>query len=179
MRVIILGPPGAGKDTQASLMSKKYRVKNISVGSVLRSEIRKKTKIGKKVKSYVEKGDFAPDDLVYEAVKKRLKGDFILDGYPRHMTQLKKIDIGVDCVIFLDCKKSVIFERLFKRKVLEKRKDDDLKTIEHRWKIYRRRTLPVLRHYRRKKILIYVDGNGKIKEVFKEICEKLDKHCRK
>jgi len=179
MRVVILGPPGAGKDTQACMLSKKYKIKSISVGDVLRSEIRRKTKVGEKVKSYVEKGDLAPDDLVYEAVKKRLKGNFILDGYPRHLTQVKKMDISIDCVIFLDCKKNVIFERLFKRKILEKRKDDDLKTIEHRWKVYRRRTLPVLRYYRKKKILIYVDGNGKIKEVFKEICKKLNEHCWK
>jgi adenylate kinase len=177
MRLIILGPPGAGKGTQAKLIARKYKLKNVSAGNVLRSEIRKKTKIGKSVKPYIEKGDLAPDRLVYEAISKHLKGDFILDGYPRHMDQLKKLKVSVDCVILLDCKKETVFERLFKRKILEKRSDDDLKTIDHRWKIYQRRTLPVIRYFRKEKMLIFVDGNPDIKEVFREICKRLKEHC--
>jgi len=177
MRLIILGPPGAGKGTQAKLIAKKYKLKNVSAGNVLRSEIRRKTRIGKMVELYVERGDLAPDKLVYEAIAKRLKGDFILDGYPRHMNQLERLKVNIDCVVFLDCKKDIVFERLFKRKILEKRSDDDLKTIDHRWKIYQRRTIPVIRHFRKRKMLVYVDGNPDIKEVFEEICRKLDEHC--
>ena len=109
MRLIIIGPPGAGKGTQAKLLAKKYDLKSISAGKVLRSEIRKNTIIGKQVRSFVEKGDLAPDKLVYGAIKKHLKGDFILDGYPRHLSQAKRMDIDVDCVIFLDCSKEVVF----------------------------------------------------------------------
>ena len=175
MRLIILGPPGAGKGTQSKLIAKKYGLKNISIGNVLRKEIKKRTKLGIKVKPYIERGDLAPDSTVYKIIKPYLlKGNFIMDGFPRHINQVKLIKEKINAAVFLDCKKEVIIKRLLRRRKLEHRKDDDEETIEYRWLVYKRKTIPVIEHYKKSGILITVNGNFNIKEVFKEITEKLN-----
>ena len=175
MRLIILGPPGAGKGTQSKLIAKHYGLRNVSIGNVLRKEIKKKTKLGLKIRSYVERGDLAPDYLVYKIVKAYLsKGNFIMDGFPRHLSQVNLIKEKINAAIFLNCKKEEIFRRLLKRKKVEHRKDDDEETIEYRWLIYKNKTFPVVNYYKKKGILITVDGNPGIKNVFKEITRKLN-----
>lgn len=174
MRLIILGPPGAGKGTQSKLISRKYGLRNISVGNVLRKEVKKKTKLGLKVKPYLERGDLAPDPIVYSIIKKYLKkGNFVLDGFPRHMSQVKLLKEKINVVIFLDCKKEVIVERLKRRRKIKNRKDDWDEIIEYRWLIYKNKSLPVINYYKKKGMLITIDGNPGIREVFDNITEKL------
>ena len=174
MRLIILGPPGAGKGTQSKLIAKKYGLRNISVGNVLRREVKKRTKLGLKIKPYIEHGDLAPDSIVYKVIKPYLlKGRFIMDGFPRHMSQVKLLKEKINAAIFLDCNKEKIVRRLLKRKKLEHRKDDDEITIEYRWLIYKKKTFPVIEYYKKKGMFITVDGNPGIREVFDNITEKL------
>jgi len=175
MRLIILGPPGSGKGTQANLIAKKYHLRNISVGKVLRNDVKKKTKLGLKIKSYIERGDLAPDSMVYEIIKSYLKkGNFILDGFPRHMIQVKILKEKINAVIFLDCKKEVIIKRLFKRRKIKHRKDDEKETIEYRWLLYKNKSLPVINHYKKKGILIKINGNSGVRTVFREVTNKLN-----
>ena len=175
MRLIIFGPPGAGKGTQSKLIAKKYGLRNISVGDVLRKEVKRKTKLGLKVKPYIEHGDLAPDSIVYKIIKPYLsRGNFIMDGFPRHMSQVKLIKEKINAAIYIDCKKEEIVKRLLKRKKLEHRKDDDEITIEYRWLVYKKKTFPVIDYYKKKNILITINGNNPIREVFKDITEKLN-----
>lgn len=175
MRLLILGPPGSGKDTQANLIAKYYKIKVIKSGWLLRKEIRKKTEIGKKIKKYLERGDLASDKLVDEIVTKEVKKNkkgFIIDGFPRDISQAKRFKQKIDYVISLDCKRSEIIKRLLKRK----RGDDSLKVIKHRWKVHRKRTVPVIKYYKKKGLILKIDGNPPIKQVFKEIKEKLNEN---
>ena len=176
MRLIILGPPGAGKGTQSKLIAKEYNLRNIPVGYVLRKEIGKKTKLGIKIKPYIERGDLASDSIVYKIIKDYLKkGNFILDGFPRHMSQVKLLKENINAAIFLDCKKETIIKRLKKRKNIKHRKDDHDEIIDYRWYIYKKKTLPVINHYRKRKMLITIDANPSVRTVFKSIKEKLNR----
>jgi len=175
MRLVILGPPGSGKGTQSKIIAKKYNLRNISAGSVLRKEIKKKTKLGMNVKPYIEKGDLAPDSLVYKILKPHLKkGRFILDGFPRHLSQVKLIKEKINAAIYIDCKKEIILKRLQKRKKKEHRKDDEKEVIEYRWMVYKNKSLPVINYYRKKGILITIDGNSSVKTVFNNIKKKIN-----
>jgi adenylate kinase len=173
MRLIILGPPGSGKGTQSKLLAKKFHLKHISAGDLLRTEIKNNTKDGKAVEKYVNSGRMAPDKTVIKILLNAIPQDnFIFDGFPRNRGQLKYLKhLAIDKVIFLKTPEKIVILRLKKRKFLENRKDDESKAIKTRLKIFHKEMPHILRFYKDK--LIMIDGNNSIKHVFNKILKKL------
>ena len=181
MNVIIFGPPGAGKGTQANNLVKKYNLYQISTGDLLRSEVSNKTDIGRNIENIISKGDFATDEIVNELIQKvvsnpQKKNKLIFDGYPRSLSQAKNLDIllnssnqKIDFIFFLNVKKETIIKRIEKRKILEKRADDNLKTILKRYDTYMETTKPVLDFYSKNPNFYEIDGSLKIDEISSKI----------
>ena len=159
MNIILFGPPGAGKGTQAKFLVKILNNFQVSTGDMLRDEIKKDTEIGKKIISYMNEGKFVDDEIVNSLMKKVVfdnskKGKLIFDGYPRTIEQAKNLDLllteskqQIDFIFFLNVNKETIIKRIEKRKVEEKRGDDDLDTILKRYDTYLKTTSPVLDYY--------------------------------
>ena len=181
MNVIIFGPPGAGKGTQAINISKKFNLYQISTGDLLRNEVKNKTEIGKDIENIISKGDFATDEIVNELIKKVIfdknkKNKLIFDGYPRSVSQAKNLESmmnesnqKIDFIFFLNVSKDTIISRIEKRKVLEKRADDNLTTILKRYETYMMTTKPVLDFYSKKSNFYEIDGSEKIIEISTKI----------
>ena len=181
MNVIIFGPPGAGKGTQALNIVKKFNLHQISTGDLLRNEVKNKTEIGKHIENIISKGDFATDEIVNELIKNVIfdpnkKNKLIFDGYPRSLSQaenlyelLNKSDQEIDFIFFLNVKKDTIIERIKKRKHLEKRSDDNLTTILKRYDTYMETTKPVLDFYSKKTNFYEINGDAKIDEISAKI----------
>ena len=181
MNVIIFGPPGAGKGTQANNLVKKYNLYQISTGDLLRSEVSNKTDIGRNIENIISKGDFATDEIVNELIQNvvsnpQKKNKLIFDGYPRSLSQAKNLDIllntsnqKIDFIFFLNVKKETIIKRIEKRKILEKRADDNLKTILKRYDTYMETTKPVLDFYSKNPNFYEIDGSVKIDEISSKI----------
>ena len=154
MNIILFGPPGAGKGTQAKYLVKKFSGFQISTGEILRNEIQKNTDIGKKIITDMNEGKFVSDEIVNELIKKLIfdptkKNHLIFDGYPRSLSQAKNLDSllntsnqKIDFVFYLNVDKETIIRRIQKRKIEERRADDDQKTILKDMKnIWKRRNL--------------------------------------
>ena len=181
MNVIIFGPPGAGKGTQAINISKKYNLYQISTGDLLRNEVKNKTEIGKDIENIISKGYFATEEILYELIKKAIfdknkKNKLIFDGYPRSVSQAKNLESmmdesnqKIDFIFFLNVSKDTIISRIEKRKVLEKRADDNLTTILKRYETYMMTTKPVLDFYSKKSNFYEIDGSEKIIEISDKI----------
>ena len=181
MNVVIFGPPGAGKGTQAKNIVKKFNLYQVSTGDLLRNEINKKSEIGKEVEKIISKGDFATDDIVNKIIKNivfdpQKKNKLIFDGYPRSLSQAKNLDLllnnsqqKIDFIFFLNVNKDTIIKRIEKRKVLEKRSDDDLNTILKRYDTYMDTTRPVLDFYSQKPNFYEIDGSEKIEVISSKI----------
>ena len=181
MNVIIFGPPGAGKGTQALNIVKKFNLYQISTGDLLRNEVKNKTEIGKDIENIISKGDFATDEIVNELIKKVIydvnkKNNLIFDGYPRSLSQAKNLDFllksskqKIDFVFYLNVKKDTIIKRIEKRKILEKRSDDNLSTILKRYDTYMETTKPVLDYYAKKINFYEIDGGEKIDQISSKI----------
>ena len=159
MNLIIFGPPGAGKGTQAKFLVKKLNSLQVSTGDMLREEINKDTEIGKKIINYMNDGKFVDDEIVNKLLEKIIfdpknANKLIFDGYPRTINQAKNLENlliksnqKIDYVFFLNVDKQAIVKRIEKRKILEKRSDDDSSTILKRFNTYMETTRPVLEFY--------------------------------
>ena len=181
MNVVIFGPPGAGKGTQAENISKKFNLYQVSTGDLLRTEIKNKSVIGKEIEAIISKGDFATDDIVNKLIKNivfdpQKKDKLIFDGYPRSLNQAKNLDLmldnskqKIDFIFFLNVNKDTIIKRIERRKILEKRSDDDSNTILKRYDIYMHETKPVLDFYSSKKGFYEVDGGLNIEQITNKI----------
>ena len=181
MNIILFGPPGAGKGTQAKFLVKILNNFQVSTGDMLRDEIKKDTEIGKKIIIYMNEGKFVDDEIVNSLMKKVVfdlpkRGKLIFDGYPRTVEQAKNLDLllkesnqQVDFIFFLDVNKETIIKRIEKRKVEEKREDDDLDTILKRYDTYIKTTSPVLDYYSSKQNFYKLDGNLEIDQINKQI----------
>jgi adenylate kinase len=183
--MLIVGPPGAGKGTQASRITTTYGVPDISTGDIFRANIKNQTELGKQVKAIVDAGDYVPDSLTNQLVADRLgeedaRNGFLLDGYPRTLAQVDYLDEllagkgqKLDAVIQLTADQEEIVQRLSKRALEQGRADDSEEAIRHRQEVYLRETSPLIDVYRERGLLVPVDGLGGIDEVAERIATAL------
>jgi len=183
MNLIILGPQGSGKGTQAKLLAKKINLKHISTGQLLRNAAKESSPKGKLINSLLKKGTLIPFETtleILEPVLKETTKGFILDGMPRDLRQaehldwfLKKIKQKVNHVIFITLSKRSSHARLLKRAKTEGRSDDTKEAIEKRLETYHKETIPVIDHYRKQGLVIKIDGEPDIETIHQSILSKL------
>ncbi|MFD7653820.1 adenylate kinase [Actinosynnema sp. NPDC059797] len=171
MRIVLVGPPGAGKGTQAQLLSSKLGVPHISTGDLFRAHISQQTDLGKEVQEYLDSGELVPDEVTNEMVRGRLAqadatGGFLLDGFPRNVAQagvlgemLSAAGHSLDAVLEFRVDEDVVVERLLARG----RTDDKEDVIRHRQQVYRTETAPLLDHY--SDIVVPIDAVGDVEEI--------------
>ncbi len=174
-RLVLVGPPGAGKGTQASALSEKLGVPHISTGDLFRAHIANETELGRQVKQYLDDGKLVPDDVTNQMVVERLAqsdtaNGFLLDGFPRNIGQadvlakeLADSDQKLDAVVQLQVDEEIVVRRLMSRG----RADDNEEVIRHRQHVYRSETAPLLDYYR--DVLVTVDGVGEIDEITERV----------
>ena len=177
--LLFLGPPGAGKGTQAGLISESSQYLHLSTGELLRKEVELKTNLGIQVKEIINSGKLVKDELVLEIVRKNLltkNRGWILDGYPRNIFQadslnevLEDINQSLEMVFYLDVDEDILIKRLLSRG----RTDDNEDTIRTRLNIYKETTEPLIDFYRDKNILEYIDGDRELKIISDEIKQKM------
>jgi len=181
VNIILFGPPGAGKGTQAKYLVKKLNGFQISTGDMLRDEIKKDSEIGKKIINDMNDGKFVNDEIVNKLIKNVIfdtqkKNNLIFDGYPRSLSQAKNLDLlldssnqKIDFIFFLNANKDTIIKRIEKRKILEKRSDDDSNTILKRYDTYMETTRPVLDFYSENPNFYELDGALEINKITSKI----------
>ena len=171
MRLLIMGPQGVGKGTQAALLSEHYGIPAISTGDIFRYNIKNKTELGVEALKYIDKGELVPDELTNKIVKDRLamddaKNGWILDGYPRNASQVEaldailgELDTPLDAVVALDADHDVLMERMKKRAEIEGRSDDTPEAIAKRLDVYAKETAPLLDIYQKRGLLKTFNGH--------------------
>lgn len=199
MKLILLGAPGAGKGSQATKISKEYGIAHISTGDALRANIKEGTELGKFAKSYIDKGQLVPDEVVVGIVADRIgkedcRNGFLLDGFPRTVAQAEALEklTDIDIVINIDVDFDVITGRISGRRMCEcgesyhistyksdvcakcgkklyQRADDNEETVKNRLDVYARQTAPLIDFYATRNKLVTVDGNKSIDEVFEDV----------
>ena len=184
--VILLGPPGAGKGTQASRIAERLGIPAISPGDIFRANMAEGTEIGKQAQAYMDRGEFVPDSVTNAMVKARLAAPdaadgFLLDGYPRsveqaHVLRDMLLDLGksIDVVLEIQVDEDEVVERMLKRAQEQHRTDDTEPVMRHRLEVYHQQTLPVATYYVDQDLLEVVDGSGTIDEVTARIFAILD-----
>ena len=208
MNIILFGPPGAGKGTQATKVVKKFNLHKVSTGDLLREEIKNNTDLGNKIKSIMDAGSLISDNIINNLItkvisNKKFYNRLIFDGYPRNLkqgknldSQIKKYKQKISCVLSLNVDKESIIKRISGRqtcvncglifneyyypassknhscdpKFLNKRSDDNKKTIINRFETYLNKTLPILDFYKGQNLLHQINGMAKIDQIFDEIC---------
>ncbi len=182
-RLVFLGPPGAGKGTQAKQLSIACSVPHISTGDILRAAVAEQTELGKKAQFYMDAGKLVPDELILGMIRERLNADdvsdgWILDGFPRTVEQatflselLNEIHQPFDCVVNLEVPDEVIIARLVQRGEQEGRSDDTESTIRYRLDVYRECTEPLIDFYRSRQTLVSIDGNQPVDKVTEDLAK--------
>lgn len=181
VRLLIIGPPGAGKGTQAAKLAQIYGIPAISTGDIFRANIKEGTELGKKVQALVEAGSYVPDSLTNDLVRDRLlqpdvEGGFLLDGYPRTTEQVDELDrilekahARLDAVVQLVADVDEVVERLRKRALVEGRADDTEEVLRHRQEVYADQTAPLIDVYAGRGLVVAVDALGEVDEVTERI----------
>jgi adenylate kinase len=177
LNLILFGPPGAGKGTQADRLRTDFRLPFISTGDMLRANVKEGTELGARAKEYMDAGELVPDEVIINMITERVNaGDardgFLLDGYPRTPEQVRYLDAmlcdagtPLDAVIEITAAADVVVDRLLKRATIERRADDTEDVIRHRLDVYAEQTAPIARVYADRGLLVRVDGIGEVGEV--------------
>jgi adenylate kinase len=185
MRLVLMGPPGAGKGTQAVALAERFAAVHISTGDLLRAHVKAQTELGLLAKGYMDRGEYLPDDVTGAMVKDRLAEDdastaFILDGFPRTEAQvgmlddlLAELDAQIDTVIQLVVDQEELIRRLSRRAVMEGRTDDTEDVIRRRQQVYQAETAPLIEIYRERGTLLQVLGTGSIEDVGRRVAREL------
>jgi adenylate kinase len=187
MNLLVLGPQGAGKGTQAKRIANEYGLPHVSTGEMFREAIAAQTDLGKQVEPLLAAGRLVPDDVTIELIRKRLGEDdaaegFVLDGFPRNLAQtealdemLSEIGRGLDAILFFDLPDDVATERLLRRGAEESRLDDTAEVIAERLRTYHEQTEPIVEHYRVTGRLVPLHAHRGVDEVWSEIQDALDR----
>lgn len=177
MRTVLLGPPGAGKGTQAALLAERYGVPAISTGDIFRANVKGETALGRQAQEYMSAGALVPDEVTNAMVRDRLAQDdvadgFLLDGYPRNPEQAVELDgmlgdlgVTLDVAIEITADADAVTARLLKRAEIEGRADDTEPVIRKRLEVYATQTAPLTAFYEGRGLLVQVDGLGEVAEV--------------
>jgi adenylate kinase len=183
MRLILFGPPGAGKGTQATAISDMFSLVHIATGDIFRENVRNKTELGQRAQQFMDRGELVPDEVVIAMIEDRITqddtaGGFLLDGFPRTVPQAKALDdisaVGghaIDGVIRLLVSDEELLSRLLGRAADQGRSDDTQEVIENRLAVYRDETEPLIAFYRERDLLHEVDGEGDISEVRERVLD--------
>jgi adenylate kinase len=185
MRLLIVGPPGAGKGTQSAVLAERLGVPAVSTGDIFRSNVTEGTELGTRVAAILDAGDYVPDELTNELVRDRLlqpdaADGFLLDGYPRTPQQVRYLDemlasqgTALDAVIRLVADEDAVVARLRRRATEQGRTDDSEEAIRHRQEVYRRETEPLVDIFGERGLLVEVDGLGQVDEVSRRVVDGL------
>lgn len=184
MRLLIMGPPGAGKGTQAAMICEEFGVPHVSTGDLFRLNLTQGTALGQEAKKYMDAGEYVPDSVTNGMVRERLKeadtkDGFLLDGYPRTVAQVAELDgmlssKPLDRVIELTADTDVVVQRLLGRAIEQGRADDTEAVIRRRLEVYEEQTAPLTALYKSRGLLVQVDGLGSVEEVTARISAALN-----
>jgi adenylate kinase len=187
-RLVLLGPPGAGKGTQAVRLAERLGVPAISTGDIFRANIKGGTELGRTAQEFTSRGELVPDEVTNAMVRDRLAADdtahgFLLDGYPRNVAQVGELDAiladsgrAIDAAVEITADADVVVERLLKRAEIEGRADDTEPVIRHRLDVYAEQTAPISGVYAGRDLLVQVDGIGEVDEVTERLLAALASH---
>ena len=186
MRIVLLGPPGAGKGTQAAQVACRFNAPHIATGDIFRANVASGTELGRAAQEYMDRGDLVPDDVVIAMVTERLAerdcdGGFVLDGFPRTVNQAEALDrrlagLGtpLEAALSFDVTEEELLRRLAGRAAAQHRADDAEQTIRYRLEVFAVKTRPLIDYYARRGLLINVDAIGPIEVVTKRILDDLE-----
>ena len=177
MRLVVLGPPGAGKGTQAVRLADHFACADVATGDIFRANVAEGTELGRAAQEYMDRGDLVPDEVVIAMVMERLAesdcdGGFVLDGFPRTVNQAEALDrrlagLGtpLEAALSFDVTEEELLRRLAGRAAAQHRADDAEQTIRHRLEVFAIKTRPLIDYYRHRRLLTMVDGVGRVEEV--------------
>ncbi len=186
MNIILFGPPGSGKGTQADLICEKYNLLHISTGDLLRSEIKSKSDFGKGIQEIIDSGNLVSDEIIIKLITSAIKkynnfSGYLFDGFPRNMNQVNLLSeflhskgIKIDCVLLLIVDKSILLDRVLLRKETEGRSDDNEKTFKNRFDVYCKETQPLVQYYKSDNLLKEINGIGEIYQINQRINAELE-----
>ena len=185
MRLIFMGPPGAGKGTQAQVVAERYSIPAISTGDIFRKNVSEGTELGIQAQRFMDAGEYVPDELTNLMVRNRIDEPdadrgFLLDGYPRTLAQVEELDGMIkhtghvlDAVVVLTVDQEELVQRLLQRAETEGRADDTEDVVRRRQEVYHDQTAPLIDVYRDRGLMIEVDGMGEVDEVSKRVLDAL------